>query len=174
MSIFVTLFILASWWNPSPYKHLHYVHTYVVHDDACLLGLDDFIHDLGFRESSNRYHVVNPYGYLGRYQFSYSLVKRMGFNVSRDEFLSDPLIQDQVLLQLLFHNKQVMRDVITIYDGTYVHGMWVTESGILAAAHLIGPGRVKRFLKYGELSQDAFGTSVDDYLSSFSGYNLNI
>ena len=174
MSIFVTLFMIASWWDSSPQKHLHYINTYIAYEDVCTLSLEDFIRDLGFRESSNRYHVVNEHGYMGRYQFSYSLVRRMGFRVSRDEFLSDPLIQDQVMLQLLFHNKQILSDMINTYDRTYVHGVWVTESGILAAAHLIGPGRVKRFLRYGEVSQDAFGTSVDDYLSSFSGYNLNI
>ena len=174
MSIFVTLFMLASWWDSSPQKHLHYINTYIVYDDVCTLGLEDFIHDLGFRESSNRYHVVNDYGYMGRYQFSYSLVRRMGFNVSRQEFLTNPDIQDQALLQLLFHNKQVMRDVISIYDSTYVHGVWITESGILAAAHLMGPTRVKRFLRHGEPSSDAYGTPVDEYLAHFSGYSLGI
>ena len=28
-----------------------------------------FLDDIGFRESSNNYHAVNQFGYLGKYQF---------------------------------------------------------------------------------------------------------
>ena len=51
----------------------------------------------------------------------------------------------------------------------------VTESGILAAAHLSGPGNVKKYLRSsGRLKfKDAFGTSIESYLISFSKYDLS-
>ena len=30
--------------------------------------LDDFYKDLGIREASGRYYIVNDFGYLGKYQ----------------------------------------------------------------------------------------------------------
>jgi hypothetical protein len=51
----------------------------------------------------------------------------------------------------------------------------VTESGILAAAHLAGAGNVKKYLRsYGENDvEDAYGTSISEYLEKFSGYDLS-
>ena len=41
---------------------------------------------LGFRESGNRYDIVNSYGYMGKYQFGKSTLKGLGFKVTQDEF----------------------------------------------------------------------------------------
>ena len=53
--------------------------------------------------------------------------------------------------------------------------MRVSESGILAAAHLAGPGSVKKFLRSGGATgfQDAFGTSIRSYMKRFSGYDVS-
>ena len=50
----------------------------------------------------------------------------------------------------------------------------ITESGILAAAHLAGPGNVKKFFKKGVEFKDGNGTKMTSYLTQFSGYELNI
>lgn len=174
MNTILLLLAIGSWYNNSAIKHLNYINNYIVYEDVCNLSLDDFIYELGFRESTNRYYVVNTYGYLGRYQFSYTTLRNLGFNISRKEFLQNELVQDQALIQLLLHNKQLLNKTIKEYDGTYINGIRITESGILAAAHLLGPYKVKRYLKYGEIYKDAYGTSVVDYISHFSGYSLNI
>ena len=62
--------------------------------------------------------------------------------------------------------------LIDVYDTIYV-----SESGILAAAHLSGAGNVKKFFKHLEADslhnpKDKLGTSLLDYLSKFSGYDL--
>jgi len=56
-----------------------------------------------------------------------------------------------------------------------IGGFVVTESGILAAAHLAGPGNVKKYLRsYGKKSvSDAFGSSVEYYMKKFSGYDTS-
>ena len=56
-----------------------------------------------------------------------------------------------------------------------VNGTIVTESGILAAAHLAGPGNVKRYLRsYGAIGfTDAFGTEIESYLRNFSSFDTS-
>jgi hypothetical protein len=51
----------------------------------------------------------------------------------------------------------------------------ITESGILAAAHLGGTGSVRKFLKSnGKYKcKDQYGSSVQHYLRIFSGYETH-
>ena len=51
----------------------------------------------------------------------------------------------------------------------------VTESGILAAAHLAGPGSVKKYLRsYGlDNFADGYGTTICHYMKRFSGYDTS-
>ncbi len=60
-------------------------------------------------------------------------------------------------------------------SGKRINGIKITESGILAAAHLSGAGAVQQFLwSYGKNSKvDAYGTRVEHYLKKFSGYDLS-
>lgn len=59
--------------------------------------------------------------------------------------------------------------------GKKIRGISITESGILAAAHLGGPGSVKRFLKSNgnRRSTDDFGTSISEYMQDFAGYDTS-
>lgn len=136
--------------------------------------INDFKHDLGFKESTNRYDAVNPWGYLGKYQFSPNILWRLGFEVSREEFLNNPQMQEEAFETLLRHNYDILKPVIDKYDGKRINGIDVTESGILAAAHLIGPTRTKLFLKYNRNYRDGLGTRTSDYIEEFSGYKLQL
>ena len=60
------------------------------------------------------------------------------------------------------------------YSGMNLNGEIITESGILAAAHLSGPESVKTFFKYGKDRTDGNGVRISHYLIKFSGYNLNL
>mgnify|MGYP005992920433 CR=1 FL=1 len=136
-------------------------------------GLDHFLHDIGMRESSNRYHIKNKWGYLGKYQFGRRTLDQIGFKkVSNERFLRSPRIQEQAMRTLLKHNRHVLRRTIKKYNNTFVSGILVTESGILAGAHLAGPRAVKRFLRGGKDKRDGLGTPVSSYIKKFSGYNL--
>ena len=72
-------------------------------------------------------------------------------------------------------NKWILRRDIKWYVGHTIGGVKITESGILAAAHLAGPGSVKKFLRSGgtETFSDAFGTSIKYYLKRFKGYDTS-
>lgn len=129
---------------------------------------------LGFKESRGNYHIVNDYGYMGKYQFSRSTLRMMGFR-NTDNFLYDTKQQEAAFLAYTSLNKWVLRKDIKLYAGKTVGGVKVTESGILAAAHLAGAGNVKKFLRSsGEDGfQDANGASIRYYLRKFSGYDTS-
>ena len=133
---------------------------------------EQFLNDLGHRESSNRYHVVNQYGYMGKYQFGSKTLKNLGYNISRKVFLNSPEIQEEAMLKLLKANKHTLRRQIKKYNNRLVNGVYITESGILAAAHLAGPGNVRKWLRNGTEFQDGNGTKITSYLKQFANYNL--
>ena len=133
-----------------------------------------FLNAVGMRESSNRYDVVNGWGYMGKYQFGKRTLKNLGYDISKKEFLNSPHIQEMAMLDLLSHNKKILQSYINQYSGVIVNGTKITESGILAAAHLAGPGNVKRYFKKGKQFKDGNGTKLTSYLINFSGYKLNL
>lgn len=136
--------------------------------------LNRFLHDIGHRESGNRYHITNKWGYMGRYQFGKTTLKGLGFDVTRKEFLNNPQLQDSAMISLLNHNKEKLQTYIDIYDGKTINGIKITESGILAAAHLGGQGSVKRYFKNGKVFRDANGTKITSYMKHFSGYDIKL
>jgi len=132
-----------------------------------------FLEDLGMRESSGNYKAVNQFGYLGKYQFGRKTLNALGYeNVSNREFLSNGSIQEEAMYALLTHNRKVLRRQINKYVGTTVAGIYITESGLLAAAHLAGPGNVRKFFRKGYEFKDGNGTTMTSYMTKFSNYKL--
>ena len=132
-----------------------------------------FLEDLGMRESSGNYKAVNQFGYLGKYQFGRKTLNALGYkNVSNREFLANGSIQEEAMYALLTHNKKILRRTISKYSGKTVNGIYITESGILAAAHLAGPGNVKKFFRKGYEFHDGNGTKMTSYMIKFSMYKL--
>ena len=136
--------------------------------------LNRFLTDIGFRESGNRYDITNTWGYMGKYQFGKSTLKGLGFEVTRKEFLSNPQLQEEAMMALLLHNKEKLQNYIDLFDGKTINGMYISESGILAAAHLGGQGSVKRYFKNGKVFKDAYGTKITSYMKQFSGYDIKL
>ena len=132
-----------------------------------------FLEDLGMRESSGNYKSVNQFGYLGKYQFGRKTLNALGFDkVSNREFLANASIQEEAMFALLLHNKRILRRQIEKYHGQTINGIYITESGILAAAHLAGPGNVKKFFRKGYEFKDGNGTKMTSYMIKFSDYKL--
>ena len=124
-----------------------------------------FLDDIGFRESSGNYQAVNQFGYLGKYQFGRKTLNALGYkNISNREFLENEAMQEEAMYALLSHNKKILRRQIEKYHGKTINGILITESGILAAAHLAGPGNVKKFLRKGYEFKDGNGTKMTSYL----------
>ena len=134
-----------------------------------------FLDAIGFRESSNNYKAVNQFGYLGKYQFGRKTLNAIGFkDVSNREFLANPSIQEEAMLVLLKRNKRTLRREIKKYVGKTINGIYITESGILAAAHLGGAGNVKKFFRKGWEFKDGNGTKMTSYMVKFADYDLKI
>jgi len=132
-----------------------------------------FLDDIGFRESSNNYHAVNQFGYLGKYQFGRRTLDALGYkDVTNRQFLENHSIQEEAMYALLNHNRRVLRRQISKYVGQTVAGIYITESGLLAAAHLAGPGNVRKFLRKGYEFKDGNGTKMTTYMVQFSHYQL--
>ena len=133
-----------------------------------------FLHSLGNFESGNNYSIVNKWGYMGRYQFHISTVKGVGIKATKKQFLNSPSLQEEAMDRLLTHNYKSLRSYIRKYDGKVLHGVLVTKSGVLAAAHLGGAGNVRRWFRNGKDFADANGTQITKYMKLFSNYQLDI
>ncbi len=143
--------------------------TVVLEDDY-----EGFKEAVGFKESQSNYTTINEFGYLGKYQFGITTLQLIGV-YSAEHFLNSPELQEKAFYAYVSRNKWVLRKYIAQYNGKVVNGIKITESGILAAAHLAGPGSVKRFFKTNgkKVTKDNFGTTVVEYMKKFAGYNLS-
>jgi len=133
-----------------------------------------FTQAVGFKESRNRYHIINKFGYLGKYQFGKSTLRRLKIH-NVENFLKNPNQQEKAFKALCSLNKYILRKDIERSVGKKINNVLITESGILAAAHLSGAGNVKKFLRTAgnDNKSDAFGTSVQNYMVLFSGYDVS-
>lgn len=142
----------------------------LINDNNDFVG---FKEKMGYRESRNNYFITNPYGHIGKYQFGKSALKFYG--ISEADFLKNPSLQEDVFYMSLAHNKWKLQHEINTFAGKKVAGVFITESGILAAAHLVGANSVKSFFKSkGKNSfADANGTSITNYMKSFQNFDLS-
>lgn len=137
-------------------------------------SFNGFKEQLGFKESQNNYFRVNTLGYLGKYQFGSSTLELIGINDTK-HFLNTPELQEKAFIANAERNKWVLRKDIKRFTGKRINGIVITESGILAAAHLAGPGGVKKYLRsFGSNGvEDAYGTSIKSYMKRFQGYDTS-
>ena len=129
---------------------------------------------IAFKESRGNYKKVNSLGYLGKYQFGESTLNRIRI-YDTENFLNDPKLQEDAFYTLCSLNKWILKRDIKRSVGKKINGVVITESGILAAAHLAGAGNVKKYLRSnGEFnSYDAYGTNVHQYMRKFAGYDTS-
>lgn len=129
---------------------------------------------VAIKESQGLYKLVNRYGYMGKYQFGKSALRALGISDTR-EFLNNPLLQERAFKALLSKNKWELRKEISRFQGKIINGVAITESGLLAAAHLAGAQSVKNFLNSNgkRAFRDGFGTSLKSYIRKFGGYDTS-
>ena len=159
--------------------------------------LQEFLNDLGGRESGGNYKAFNKYGYAGKYQMGEMAMTDVGYYIkqsrvynndwkgkftgkdgifSLEDFLNNPTVQENA--QILFMKKQwsYLKSLgAHKYAGQNINGYTITPSGLLAGAHLKGAGSVIKYLKSGGniAEKDAFGTTVESYMKKFANYNVD-
>ena len=172
----VVFFLMSATTTSLKKKKNKTVH-YLVNVDYNIPYLDKnfvaFKEAVAFKESQGKYSVVNTLGYLGKYQFGKNTLKRIGI-YNTDAFLKNPELQEKAFVAYCKVNKWILRKDIKRSVGKTINGIKITESGILAAAHLGGAGNVKKFLRSnGEtIFEDAYGATISQYLKKFSNYNV--
>jgi len=129
---------------------------------------------LAFKESRGDYKVINEFGYMGKYQFGKGTLSLIGIK-DANIFLNSPELQEAAFYANTSRNKWILRRDIERFEGKVINGIEITESGILAAAHLAGPGSVKKYLRSWGANgfSDAFGTTLGFYLKKFGGYDTS-
>jgi hypothetical protein len=129
---------------------------------------------LAFKESQGKYTAVNTLGYLGKYQFGRTTLERFEI-YDTESFLQDPELQEKAFTALCKVNNWILRKDIKRSVGKTINGIKITESGIIAAAHLGGAGSVKKFLRSNGAKRfsDAYGSSIQAYLKKFAGYDVS-
>jgi hypothetical protein len=142
-------------------------------------NLRNFKHAIAARESGNNWKEYNPYGYIGKFQFGKAALQVTGYgHVNFVDFMDNPSIfpekeQEHAMDSLLRINEYLLEPYIKKYSGKFLHdSVRITRTGLLAAAHLAGPGNVKRFLEtQGKHNpSDRLGTSLSDYLTTFGAH----
>lgn len=131
-----------------------------------------FKNALAQQESEGKYRKVNPWGFMGKYQFGTAALERVGIT-NTHRFLRSPELQEKALVALMSQHKKALLPYINYFEGRIIRGVPVTESGILAAAHLGGIHAVKRYLNsWGACrKRDKNGTSIHMYMHQFGGYD---
>lgn len=150
------------------------------------------------------YFCMNKYGYVGRYQMGEQAMAEMGIYKKRKnkrfnkvvynndwsgtfvknkygiknlwDFRTSP--EKQELLQMDYKKndwKYIKSLGLDKYVGKKINGVKITESGLLAGAHLVGVGGVRKYLKSNGKNdvKDRNGTPVSTYIKKFAGYEVS-
>ena len=165
--------LLPSGVNPEPQPFIYTTEKKVTTQEP-VRDMTEFLDAIGHQESGNRYNIVNRFGYMGKYQFGKSTLRTLKIKVSKEAFLSSPDLQEYAMQQLLLYNKKRLQKYINNFEGQIIHGILVTESGLLAAAHLGGAGSVKKWFRTGKVRKDGNGVKITNYMEKFSNYNLKL
>ena len=177
----VAMFIMTSFFYERPstieYPNAVVLDTIVAPRPITNKGdLSLFMERMALRESDNTPTVVNWLGYMGKYQFGPRTLWALGeeFKVTKAEFLGTEALQDRAMMQYMRDNRLNIYDLIDRFDGKWYQGIYITESGLLAGAHLVGSHGLRAWLEgtSGTRIIDAKGTHVRDYVEMFSKYNL--
>jgi hypothetical protein len=144
--------------------------------------LEKFMKIMAQRESSNNPLAINDDGYIGLYQFGVPALKDVDLypKVNKDRFKKDPScfpepLQHKAMKKLISKNKNYLRGYYK-YVGRSISGVKITEAGLLAGAHLVGHGGVKKFLKSNGriVPRDGNNVPVTEYMKMFQNMNLEI
>ena len=160
---------------------------------------EQFLNDLGNRESGGDYKIINSLGYLGKYQFGKLALIDIGYYgkngwtgkdgvFSKEDFLNNPVIQEKAIRE--YQNKiwiYIKNSKLDKYIGKEINGIKITTSSLLAGYHLKGIGdSAKTIEKSGNKTRaglkaylqsngkidgtDGYKTKISEYIKLFNNY----
>ncbi len=155
---------------------------------------DKFLEALAAKESGGRYGIVNGSGYLGKYQMGELALIDAGYYErdgtskndwkgtwtgkdgvhSKGDFLGSPDAQENAIRGYMGKQWDYIRHYgLDKHIGkTMSDGVVLTESGLLAGAHLGGIGNLRDYVNSNGRTdfKDGNGTPVSSYVKKFGGY----
>lgn len=157
----------------------------------------DFLKALAIRESSLIPSKVNEFGFVGLFQFGEAALEDAGY-YRRDatprtndfngqftgrngvnslaDFKANPDAQVKAVVDFqAAQRRQIANLGLDAAIGRTINGVLITESGLLAGAHLVGVGSLQRFINSNGaiVPVDGNNTSIAEYISRFGGYNIS-
>jgi hypothetical protein len=174
-------------------------HTKEIYIADTINTLTEFLYQLRYIESNDNYKarrreivimktshgldtIIAYSQYIGYYQMGVSSRKSIGMgNIPIKKYWNSPELQHKSVLLWLIYLKTYLSDEIEKWDNKFYGSFYITESGLLAMSHLIGPNRVKRWLNSGRYNLtytyhivDGNGKKGVDYLQQLGRYNLKL
>jgi Protein of unknown function (DUF3262)/Transglycosylase SLT domain len=148
----------------------------------------NYLRAIAQRESAQNPNAVNQFGYLGLYQMGCPALRDTGYMnancqwtgrdgiTTNQQFLANPNVQTAAIN--LYNQLQwgYIRNLgLDRFVGQTVGGIPVTQSGLIAGAHLVGVGNLQNWLNSGGASvpRDGNGVPITQYVSQFCGYNIS-
>lgn len=153
-------------------EYVYPLQIFSPHTGKTYLGFKEAV---ALSESSGNYFAVNRYGYRGRYQFGRSTLQWVGVR-NANKFLKSTILQERAFEALVAKNKFLLRHHLERFEGKIIGGVKITESGLIAAAHLGGAGNVKDFLDSNgkDVFSDGNGVPITIYMKKFSNYDISM
>ncbi len=162
-------------------------------------NLNSFMNAMRAHESAGNggYSAINSFGYIGGYQMGEQHLRDIGWIendgildnnyqnyvwstksgiVSTIEFFEQPEAQDKAFISsLMVHWERVRNRDHEHYADQVLNGVLLTLSGMVAASHNPGTGRLRDFINSGgtDIEEDANGYSIVNSLQEFAGYDLS-
>lgn len=135
------------------------------------------LHGIESRGWNNPYEARRENSqYWGKYQMGESARKAINLdNITWEQWKNNPEIQEAALRLWVDILYKSLKDEIIKYDGTFQNGWSITESGIIAMAHNVGPEATKQFLYSGgkNVPKDGSGKDATRFLI-LGNYDLEI
>jgi hypothetical protein len=147
----------------------------------------NYLRAIAQRESSQVADRVNTSGYMGLFQMGCRSLIDTGYMnnncqwtgqngiTSQAAFLANPNVQTAAINQ--YNQLQwgyIQRLGLSQYIGQTINGVAITQSGLIAGAHLVGVGGLQNWLRSGgaNVPRDGNGVPVSDYVAQFCGYAM--
>lgn len=125
----------------------------------------------------NPYEARRPNSqFWGKYQMGELARKSVKLSdITWDKWKTNPELQEAAMRMWVDILYQSMKSDIKKYDGKFLNGWGITESGIIAMAHNVGPDATSKFLASGgkNVPKDGSGKDATRFLI-LGNYNLEV
>ena len=131
-----------------------------------------FEEEIAFKESSNVLDTINPFGYIGLYQFGSSALKDLGVSKKRIVKMNK---REQIIL-FWRHAKKNKKYLEKKMDMSFerISKIWGISSGALIyMMHRHGSGSLEKFLKHGIDHADGNDKKISEIPDIFLKYQFN-